>query len=275
MKNKKSLSRAPRDRAVVRIQDVRLLQSRGQVFRRVLQTWFHLNRREFPWRKTHDPYRVLVAEIFLRKTQAKQVSSIYRRFLREFATPQRLAESNARQLRTVVWSLGLPARVGELKKLGEMLTTQYDGRVPRNERDLMSLPGVGRYVARAVMTFAYGRRCVAVDANVIRLIGRYFGITSKKSRAREDPALWRFCDALMPTRGPRDFNWALFDFAAMVCTPRKPRCQACPLSSNCIWFKDFERSLESIEARANADKELQVPAPISRRMSRQERNCPP
>lgn len=236
MRNKRSLSRAPRDRAMVGVQNLRLLQGRGQVFRRALQTWFRLNRREFLWRETHDPYRVLVAEIFLRKTQAKQVLPIYRRFLEEFATPQRLAESNAGRIRKVVWSLGLPARVGELKKLGKMLATEYDGRVPRNERDLMSLPGVGRYVARAVMTFAYGRRCAAVDANVIRLIGRYFGLNSRKSRAREDPELWRFCDALMPARRPRDFNWALFDFAAMVCTPRNPRCQVCPLSSDCIWF---------------------------------------
>jgi A/G-specific adenine glycosylase len=179
----------------------------------------------------------LVAEIFLRKTQAKQVAPIYLQFLREFQTPQALADADIGRIREVVWSLGLPARIDELQNLGQVLTSKFDGRVPRNERDLMSLPGVGRYVARAVLSFAYGRRCAAVDANVIRLIERYFGARSRKVRAREDPELWRFCDALVPERRARNFNWALFDFAALVCTARSPSCHVCPLSASCKWVR--------------------------------------
>jgi A/G-specific adenine glycosylase len=186
----------------------------------------------------------LLAEIFLRKTQAKQVAPIYKTFLKEFGTPRGLAEANVMRLRKIVWSLGLPTRVGELKKLGIILTTQFGGYVPRTERELMTLPGVGRYVARAVLAFAFGRRCSTVDANVIRLIGRYFGLTSIKSRAREDPELWRFCDALLPPRRASEFNWALFDFAALVCVPQKPRCQICPLTSGCEWFKTSKRQIE-------------------------------
>ncbi len=205
-------------------------------FRRRLITWYSRHQRAFPWRRTRDPYRILVAEVLLQKTQAKQVAPVYKGFLRRFGSPQRLAGAPTRKVRASIWSLGLPARAPQLRVLAKMLLERFQGRVPDSEKELLSLKGVGPYTASAVLCFGFGRREAVVDANVIRLLSRYFGVESKHPRPRMDQGLWRVAGMIVPRRNFREYNWAIFDFAAEVCRPRNPHCGECPLRTRCRWY---------------------------------------
>lgn len=205
-------------------------------FRRKLFQWYGCHARTFPWRRTRDPYRVLIAELFLQKTQAKQVVPTYSAFIARFRTVKILARAPVRQVRVAIWSLGLPARAGQLKAIARGLTARFGGQVPETERELLSLQGVGPYTAGAVLCFAFGKKRAVVDANVIRLLARYFGLRSTRPRPRTDQRLWRIAEAIVPTERFREYNWAIFDFAAKVCRAKTPLCRTCPLRTRCRWF---------------------------------------
>lgn len=215
---------------------------RDRPFDKKLLQWYRREKRKFPWRTTRIPYRILMAELFLQKTQAKQVEPILRIFLKRFPTVRRLAGARLTDIQTATWSLGLPARARQIKTLSRQLTERFAGRVPRSERDLLSLSGVGPYTATAVLCFAFGARRAVVDANVIRVLARYFGIRSRRPRPRSDKWLWRVADDLVPVRNAREYNWAILDFAAKVCRSRKPLCSECPLRRTCWWFRRAKRS---------------------------------
>lgn len=208
--------------------------------RRVAQSllrWYGINGRSFPWRTTADPYRVLVAEIFLQKTQASQVLPIYRRFLRKFPTAKSLARASRKDILEEVWSLGLPARAAQLQRLARALVVRFGGRVPCSEAELLSLEGVGRYTANAVLCFAFSQRRAVVDANVIRVLSRYFAVTSRRARPRDDRGLWATAEGLVPRTRSRDYNWAILDFAALICQPRTPKCGECFLRVGCRFYR--------------------------------------
>lgn len=205
-------------------------------FQRKLLRWYGRHARRFPWRRTRDPYRVLVAELLLQKTQAKQVLPTYGAFIGRFRTIEILARAPLQQVRVAIWSLGLPARARQLKAIARTLTASFGGRVPHTERELLSLQGIGPYTAGAVLCFAFGRKRAVVDANVIRLLARYFGLESPRPRPRTDQKLWRIAEKMVPAERFREYNWAIFDFAAKVCRARSPLCRTCPLKSRCRWF---------------------------------------
>lgn len=206
-------------------------------FRRKLLQWYGRHARTFPWRRTRDPFRVLIAELFLQKTQAKQVLPTYSAFIRRFRTIEILARAPLQQVRIAIWSLGLPARARQLKAIARTLTASFGSRVPHTERELLSLQGIGPYTAGAVLCFAFGRKRAVVDANVIRLLARYFGLESTRPRPRTDQKLWRIAEEMVPAERFREYNWAIFDFAAKVCRARSPLCRTCPLRSRCRWFQ--------------------------------------
>lgn len=205
-------------------------------FRRKLFQWYGRHARTFPWRRTRDPYRVLIAELFLQKTQAKQVLPTYSAFIGRFRSVEVLARAPLRQVRVAIWSLGLPARARQLKAIARALAARFGGQVPHTERELRSLQGIGPYTAGAVLCFAFGKKRAVLDANVIRLLARYFGLQSTRPRPRTDQKLWRIAEAMVPAERFREYNWAIFDFAAKVCRAKSPLCGSCPLRTGCRWF---------------------------------------
>lgn len=211
-------------------------QSAVRRFQRQLLRWYGHHARTFPWRRTRNPYRVLIAELFLQKTQAKQVLPTYRAFIRRFRNVQTLARAPLRQLREAIWSLGLPARARQLKGMARALVDHFAGQVPLSEKELLSLQGVGPYTASAVLCFAFGKRRAVVDANVIRLLARYFGLRSTHPRPRTDKKLWRIAEVIVPAERFREYNWAIFDFAAKICRAKNPLCGRCPLNRDCRWY---------------------------------------
>lgn len=210
----------------------------ARVLRRRLFRWHRSHRRQFPWRKNRTLYRVLIAELFLQRTQAKQVVPVFRSFVRRFSTPAHLARANLRLLLRMVKGLGLAGRVPRLREMGREIVRVHEGRVPTRREDLLALPGVGPYVAAAVLCFAVGRDEPIVDANVVRVLRRVYGLQTNRSRPHTDNMFWDLARRLLPKGRAADFNYAILDLAALVCLPRKPRCAECPVMVSCAWAAD-------------------------------------
>jgi A/G-specific adenine glycosylase len=202
--------------------------------RRVL-AWFRGHGRDFPWRETDDPYHVLIAELLLQRTRADLVEPLYHRFLAVYPDAHALAKAEPAETEELLRPLGFLHRSRRLPALGQSLVDRHHGDVPRSKQALLALPGVGEYVANAVMTVAFGQRMPLLDPNVIRLLARVLGRTSTRSRPRDDAALWEFVAHLLPRRRAREFSLALVDLGALVCRKR-PRCFECPLRPRCNAF---------------------------------------
>jgi A/G-specific adenine glycosylase len=207
-------------------------------FSQRLLKWFEVNKRNFSWRKTRDPFKILVAEILLRKTDAPKVESVYENFIEKFPGPETIANASFPQLEACLKPLGLyRKRARELKSLAESLVQKYGGQVPSLKEELLSLPGVGDYTANAVLCFAFGANVPLLDTNLIRVLRRVFGHASLKARARTDRQLWAIAESMVPQGKAREFNLAVLDFAALVCKAKNPRCSVCPLNDMCLAFK--------------------------------------
>lgn len=199
-----------------------------------LLEWFRKHGRIYPWRRDTDSYRILIAEIMLQRTKADQVLGVYESFIREFPDPSSLAMAETEKIENAFARLGLRWRAGKIKRLAHALVSRYNGRIPDERKELLSLPGVGEYIADAVLCFAYGRDVAVVDANVCRIMERLAGLRPK-GEARRDPDFRRAVQELVPKGMAREFNWALIDLAAMICTPKKPKCPECPLKEVCMY----------------------------------------
>jgi len=219
------------------------LQILRKKFAEDLLGWWVLNRKEFPWRKTKDPYRILVAELLLRKTTARQVESLYEKFLLKYPTPLALSQAADTELEELIRPLGMERkRKTLLKAVADEIVRKYSGKVPASREELSKLPGVGSYTANAVLCFAYGADVPLVDTNTVRVFKRFFSFKPSKSRAKDDPALWEFVAQTIPHGKARDFNLAVIDFAHEICTPKKPHCQSCPLKIFCKYAEEAEYS---------------------------------
>jgi A/G-specific adenine glycosylase len=209
------------------------------VRRRVL-SWFHRSGREFPWRESSDPYAVLIAEVLLQRTRADLVEPIFRQFIAAYPDARALAHADPAAVFDVLRPLGFVQRSARLPELGRALVEQHSGAVPRSFSGLVGLPGVGRYVANAVLVVAFEERRPLVDPNVLRVLERAFGFRSTRPRPRDDEKVWAFVGELLPHRAAREFNLALVDLGAVVCRVRRPRCGECPLNPRCRALQEGE-----------------------------------
>jgi len=204
---------------------------RGPAFRRRLLAWFRRAGRDLPWRRTRDPYRVLVSEFMLQQTQVSRVLDYYDRFLHRYPSVEALARARPRAVREAWEGLGYYRRAANLHRLAKEVVRRHGGTVPADPEVLLELPGVGPYTAGAVATFAYERPIAAVDTNVGRVIRRVFSCqTAKDTRKR--------AQLLQPRRGKTawTFNQALMELGALVCSARAPKCGQCPVSNLCNWY---------------------------------------
>ena len=197
-----------------------------------LLRWFRENSRDFSWRRNRTPYRILIAEMMLRRTRAKQVEPIYNRFLKRFPTINSLANGDSREIRSLLKPLGLEWRANNIILVAKEIRERFGGDLPATRQELLSLPGVGPYVAGAVLCFAHGKPESVIDGNVVRVIGRFFGLRLD-GEARRRNEMVQAATVCIP---PHDFiiyNYALLDFAAGVCKPTQPLCDSCLLRRNC------------------------------------------
>jgi A/G-specific adenine glycosylase len=206
-------------------------------FAQLLLEWFSENRRDFPWRETSDPYKVLMAEIFLRKTDAGKVLGIYEHFIRKYSSLEALNNADESELEDFLRPLGLyRRRAKELLDLAQIVMTKHRGEVPHSREELLRLPGVGEYIANAVLCFAFDQTVPLLDTNVVRVVTRVFSFRPRRKRARDDPEMWRDVKQIVPKGKARDFNLAVLDLAATTCLSRKPKCAICPVTSLCDYY---------------------------------------
>jgi A/G-specific adenine glycosylase len=202
-------------------------------FRRKLLRWFRRHGRDLPWRRTRNPYHVIVSEFMLQQTQVCRVESYYRRFLERYPTIESLAAAPAAMVRESWDGLGYYRRAANLHLLAQQVVRDRAGIIPADPAELRSLPGVGRYTAGAVASFAFERSAPAVDTNVARVLRRAFHPrTSGRALRRR---VWNTAERMMPRQGKTAwaFNQAIMELGALVCTARKARCGICPVRSAC------------------------------------------
>lgn len=204
--------------------------TRAAQFSRALRRWFRRNGRALPWRKTRDPYRVLVSEAMLQQTQVSRVLEYYDRFLERFPTLDRLAAASPSRVRESWEGLGYYARARNL----HALSRQVD-ELPRDAESLRALPGIGRYTAGAVASFAYEQREALIDTNVARVLTRVFAPRADFGTTGGQKKLWAIAEALLPRSGKATWthNQALMELGALVCTARVAHCERCPVRNYC------------------------------------------
>ncbi len=214
------------------VRGARSLARHSESFTRRLLAWYERSARDLPWRRTRDPYQVLVSEVMLQQTQVSRVSEFYPRFLERFPDLHALARAKPRAVREAWDGLGYYARASNLHALARVVSRDFDGRVPESPQALVKLPGVGPYTAGAVASFAYEKPVPAVDTNVARVIRRVFFGSASHPASRE---VWRIAAALVPRNGKKawKFNQAMMELGALVCVAKKPRCPECPVRTDC------------------------------------------
>jgi A/G-specific adenine glycosylase len=211
----------------------RALSEPALAFRRRLLRWYGRHRRDLPWRGSTDPYAVLVSEIMLQQTQVSRVEDYFRRFLGSYPTLEDLAAAPAEAVRESWAGLGYYARARNLQAAARHIVGELDGVFPRQPDDLRRLPGIGRYTAAAVASLAFGADVATVDTNIDRVLGRVFRVRGAKKSSVRDRRIWALAERLVPPRRSSDWNQALMDLGATICTARAPRCEACPVAVVC------------------------------------------
>jgi A/G-specific adenine glycosylase len=197
------------------------------VFRRRLLAWYDVHARELPWRRDHDPYRVWVSEIMLQQTRVAAVIEHYHEFLRRFPTVEKLARARESSVLAAWSGLGYYRRARMLHAAAKLIARERQGKFPATSSEWRDLPGIGRYTAAAIASIASGEPVAVVDGNVERVLQRLSG---KRLLGEE---LWALAGELLEAKRPGDFNQAVMELGATVCTPRSPACLTCPVLELC------------------------------------------
>jgi A/G-specific adenine glycosylase len=214
---------------------------------RALLRWYRAHGRPLPWRRTSDPYRILVSEMMLQQTQVARVREKLPEWFRAFPTVRALAMASRREV-LLAWSgLGYNRRSLHLHAAAKALLETNDGRVPADLQQLLALPGIGRYSAHAVLCFAFRLRVPVVDVNIRRVFSRVLLRRARHDDMLSEQEAWDVAETLLPPRAYHDWNQALMDIGALFCTARAPRCEACPLRRHCA-------SAHRIEAPASTKR---------------------
>src|SRR5712692_154427 len=204
-----------------------------RAFRRSLLGWYRRHQRDLPWRRTKDSYRIWISEVMLQQTRVAAVLPYYHRFLKRFPSLPLLASAPVEHLLKFWAGLGYYSRARNLHRAAKEIVARHGGRFPRTLEAALALPGVGRYTAAAVLSIAHGERLAVLDGNVARVLAR-LGAVRGDLRA---PPRWRRLEGeaqrMLAVRAPGEWNQAVIDLGATVCTPRAPRCGECPVQRHC------------------------------------------
>ena len=198
-----------------------------------LLRWYEKKGRDLPWRKTRDPYAIWISEIMLQQTQVATVIPYYQKFLKSFPTVHRLAKSDLSKVLKTWEGLGYYSRARNLHRASKIILNHFKGKIPENLRDLLSLPGIGKYTAGAILSIAYNKEAPILDGNVKRVLSRLFAISDNVGAGRAEDRLWKISESLIPKGRSNSFNQAIMDLGAMICTPKDPLCHRCPLHRHC------------------------------------------
>ncbi len=214
-----------------------------------LVAWYRANRRALPWRMDRDPYRVWLAEAMLQQTRVATVIPYYERFLARFPTLADLAASGEAEVLKLWENLGYYSRARNLRRAAIRVVQDFGGRLPDNRDDLLKLPGVGDYMAGAILSIAFDQPVAAVDGNVKRVLGRLFAMDTPVNERAGHELIAARAGELVPADSPGEFNQALMDLGSAICTPRKPDCPHCPLQNHCRAWKEGRQEVLPVRVK--------------------------
>ena len=216
-----------------------------------LLEWYDEVRRDLPFRRTRDPYAIWVSEVMLQQTQVATVLSYFTRWMQRFPNVKALASASEDEVLHAWQGLGYYSRARSLRRAAQAVVERFDGSLPGTVEELRSLPGIGPYSAGAIASIAFGERTPVVDGNVVRVLSRLFALRGDPNKAAQRKLIWERAAELVPSERPGDFNQALMELGATVCTPQNPRCALCPLRRHCRGLAlGVQEELPELPARA-------------------------
>ena len=200
-------------------------------FRRTLLAWYDNEKRDLPWRRTKNPYHIWVSEIMLQQTRVEAVKEYYRRFLERFPAIEDLAAATEEEVLQQWQGLGYYSRARNLWQGAKETVAQYGGEVPKDEKSLRALPGVGEYTAGAILSIAYQQAVPAVDGNVLRVFSRLYGLQEDVQTTAAKKRVAKLVSDVLPVKRPGDFNQALMDLGSSICSPLNPQPEISPIKA--------------------------------------------
>lgn len=207
-------------------------------FAKTLLTWYDTNAIALPWRGSRDPYQIWLSEIMLQQTRVTAVKDYYQNFLAKFPTIQNLAAASQDEVLKAWEGLGYYSRARNLHKLAKIVAHEHAGKFPVTAEALQHLPGIGRYTAAAIASIAFDERAAVLDGNVIRILTRLYDIAEEISAPKIAKQLWDLAESLLPNERCGDYNQAMMDLGRLICLPRNPLCQNCPVQKFCQALKN-------------------------------------
>jgi A/G-specific adenine glycosylase len=219
-------------------------------FARALVDWFRAGGKDYPWRRTHDPYAVLVSELMLQQTQIATVLSrrYYENWLERFPTPSALAAASEEEVLKAWEGLGYYRRARNLRQAAIAIVWEHGGEFPRALEAILALPGVGRYTAGAVASFAFGEPVPIVDGNVARVLARLFDFHEEIDSTSGSRQLWEWAGELVPEKRAREYNSGLMELGQTLCSVADPACGECPVAAFCLTEKPNELPVRKARA---------------------------
>lgn len=203
-----------------------------------LITWYQKNKRDLPWRRTHNSYYIWISEIMLQQTRVEAVIHYYERFITRFPTLKDFAEASEDEILKYWEGLGYYSRVRNMHASAKILTERWMDALPKTRDELLKLPGIGEYTAGAILSIAYDIPMPAIDGNVYRVLGRYYAVDVSISKNKGASLYRDYVNKILPTKYAGDFTQSFMDLGSMVCLPKNPKCEICPLQEKCKAFKN-------------------------------------
>lgn len=224
----------------------------------MLLKWYHQNKRDLPWRHTHDPYAIWVSEIMLQQTRVETVKDFYRRFLERLPDVEALATAPEADVLKLWEGLGYYSRARNMQKAAKLIVTECRGAFPNHYAELCTLPGIGVYTAGAIASIAFGEAVPAIDGNVKRVASRLLGIREDIDSLSAQKLVFETLSASVPMNDAGSFNQAMMELGATLCTPRSPSCLLCPLNGQCDAFEEGDQECLPIHIKKNPAKEVDI-----------------
>lgn len=204
---------------------------------KILTSWYLINKRDFPWRNTKEPYRVWLSEIILQQTQIKQGLPYYEAFVNKYPTVFSLANAKESDILKLWQGLGYYSRARNLHATAKYVVTNLNGKFPDNYKDLLKLKGIGDYTASAIASICFNENTAVLDGNVYRFLSRYYGIDTAINTTTGYKTFKALAQEILNKKNPAEHNQAIMDFGSRQCTPSNPDCSVCPFNTSCVAFK--------------------------------------
>lgn len=230
-----------------------------------LLEWYQNNARELPWRSCHSAYCIWVSEIMLQQTQVDTVIPYFERWMAQFPDIPALSDADEQSVLALWEGLGYYSRARNLLRAAKMVRDEMAGELPQTMKELQGLPGIGRYTAAMIASIAYNLDIAAVDGNIRRVISRLFDVTEPARSTQGEQKIWSLAQANLPTGQASDYNQAMMDLGATICTPKDPQCDRCPIAEFCLAFQQGVQAERPVKKPRKAIPHLTVTAGVIRK----------